>query len=74
MCWVLSKQGYLNDRDGHWHPHVMFYVPLTEPSSLGANTEDSPIFAAKDVGDRMTVVFIPVAQGSDGTSDSVHPH
>jgi len=35
MCYVLSKQGYLNDRDGHWHPHVMFYVPLTEPSSLG---------------------------------------
>jgi hypothetical protein len=74
MCYMLSKQGYLNDRDGHWHPHVMFYVPLTEPTFLGANTEDSPIFAAKDVEDRLTVVFIPVAQWSDGTPDSAHQH
>jgi hypothetical protein len=74
MCYMLSKQGYLNDRDGHWHPHVMFYVPLTEPSSVGANMEDSPVFAAKDVEDRLTVVFIPVAQWSDGTSDSAHQH
>jgi hypothetical protein len=74
MCYMLSKQGYLNDRDGHWHPHVMFYVPLADPSSLGANTDDSPIFAAKDVEDRLTVVFIPVAQWSDDTSDSVHTH
>ena len=66
------EAGYLNDRDGHWHPHVMFYVPLAEPLSLGANTEDSPIFAAKDVEDRLTVVFIPVAQWSDDTFDSVH--
>jgi hypothetical protein len=74
MCYMLSKQGYLNDRDGHWHPHVMFYVPLTEPTFLGANTEDSPIFAAKDVEDRLTVIFIPVAQWSDGTPDSAHQH
>jgi hypothetical protein len=74
MSYMLSKQGYLNDRDGHWHPHVMFYVPLTEPSVLGANTADSPIFAAKDVEDRLTVVFIPVAQWSDGTPDSAHQH
>jgi hypothetical protein len=72
MSYMLSKHGYLNDRDGHWHPHVMFYVPLAEPLSLGANTEDSPIFAAKDVEDRLTVVFIPVAQWSDGTFDSAH--
>jgi hypothetical protein len=34
MGYMLSKQGYLNDRDGHWHPHLMFFVPLTEPASV----------------------------------------
>jgi hypothetical protein len=27
MCYMLSKQGYLSDRDGHWHPHLMFFAP-----------------------------------------------
>src|SRR5215469_14335571 len=22
MCYMLSKQGYLSDRVGHWHPHL----------------------------------------------------
>ena len=25
MCYMLSKQGYLSDRDPHWHPHLMFF-------------------------------------------------
>ena len=32
MCYMLSKQGYLSDRDGHWHPHLMFFLPLTDPA------------------------------------------
>jgi hypothetical protein len=24
MCYMLSKQQYVSDRDGHWHPHLMF--------------------------------------------------
>jgi hypothetical protein len=35
MCYMMSKQGYLNDRDGHWHPHLMFFLPLTDLGSLG---------------------------------------
>ena len=23
MCYMLSKQGYLSSRDGHWHPHLV---------------------------------------------------
>ena len=30
MGYMMSKQGYLSDRDGRWHPHLMFFVPLTE--------------------------------------------
>ena len=30
MCYMMSIQGYLNDSAGHWFPHLMFYIPLTE--------------------------------------------
>jgi len=33
MCYMMSKQGYLSDRDGHWHPHLMFFAPLTDPAA-----------------------------------------
>jgi hypothetical protein len=46
MCYMLSKQGYLSDRDGHWHPHLMFFVPLTEPASWGAGLPGSPVVVA----------------------------
>jgi len=35
MCYMMSKEGYLSDNDGHWHPHLMFFVPLTD-GKLGA--------------------------------------
>jgi hypothetical protein len=28
MSYMMSKQGYLNDHDGHWRPHLMFLLPL----------------------------------------------
>jgi hypothetical protein len=33
MCYMMSKQGYLSNRDGHWRPHLMFFAPLTEPAA-----------------------------------------
>lgn len=70
MCYMLSKQGYLNDQVGHWHPHVMFFVPLDMAKTWGANLDGSPIFSADDVPDRLTIFMIPVARWSDGTADS----
>src|SRR5262249_45491261 len=29
MCYMLSKDGYLSDHDGHWHPHLMFFYSGT---------------------------------------------
>jgi hypothetical protein len=68
MCYMLSKQGYLNDRDGHWHPHLMFFVPETDAKTWGANLPESPIFGFKDTQDRLTIFFVPVAKWSDGTA------
>jgi hypothetical protein len=74
MCYMLAKQSHLSDRDGHWHPHMMFFLPPKEDAAWGANLPGSPILADDDVADRMTVFLIPVAKWSDGTSDSGGGH
>jgi hypothetical protein len=69
MCYMLSKQGYLSDRDGHWHPHLMFFVSQADPAAWGADLPGSPIVAFKDTWEGVTVFLIPVRQWSDGTAD-----
>lgn len=69
MCYMLSKQGYLNSRDGHWHPHLMFFVSQAEPATWGANMPGTPIYAFDDTWGRMTTFMVPVQQWSDGTAD-----
>jgi hypothetical protein len=68
MCYMMSKQGYLNDHAGHWQPHLMFFLPLTDAATWGADLPGSPIFAAKDPQGRMTVFMVPVRRWSDGTA------
>src|SRR5262249_3214530 len=70
MGYMLSKQGYLSDRDGQWHPHIMIYVPQADPVEWGANLPGSPIFGQSDQTNRVSVFFIPVRKWSDGSSDS----
>lgn len=72
MCYMLSKDGYLDDQAGHWHPHLMFFVPLTEAKAWGADMPGSPILAFEDTLDRLSIFMVPVANWSDGTPDSVH--
>ena len=74
MGYMLSKQGYLSDRDGHWHPHLMFFVPKTEAQAWGANLSGSPVLASADPLERLTVFFVPVAKWSDGMVDVTHEH
>jgi hypothetical protein len=74
MCYMMSKQGYLSDRDGHWHPHLMFFLPLTDPAAWGANLASSPILGFEIPNDRLTLYLIPVGQWSDGTADPSNEH
>jgi hypothetical protein len=69
MCYMLSKQGYLSDRDGHWHPHLMFFVSQADPAAWGADLPGSPIIAFNDTWERLTTFLVPVRQWSDGTAD-----
>jgi hypothetical protein len=75
MCFMLSKQSYLSDRDGNWHPHLMFFLPLMDPAAWGTGLPGSPVvLAVKDPPGRMTVFLIPVAKWSDGTAASMDEH
>jgi hypothetical protein len=74
MCYMLSKQQRLNDGDLHWHPHLMFIIPFTEPAVWGANETGASVFAAKDPIGRLTIFIVPVPHWSDGTADSGHDH
>jgi hypothetical protein len=69
MCYMLSKQGYLSDRDGHWHPHLMFFASDANPAVWGAGLPGSPVLALTDAWERLTTFLVPVRRWSDGTAD-----
>ncbi len=66
MSYMMSKQQYLSDDGGHWHPHVMFFTPYTDPAAWGANLKASPVLGDSSFG-QFTLFFIPVRTWSDGT-------
>jgi hypothetical protein len=70
MCYMMSRAGYLNDALGHYVPHLMFYFPLTDKSSWGADLPDSPVTLNpqfRDGPEPITEFVIPVGKWSDGT-------
>ena len=70
MCYMMSKRGYLGDDvRGHWHPHVMFFLPRTSPSTWGANSKGSPLLASTGALEPVTVFLLPVSSWSDGTPE-----
>jgi hypothetical protein len=67
MCYMMSKQQYLNDRGMSWHPHVMMFVSGDAAKSWGADKDDSPIMAANDPEERATIFMLWVGNWSDGS-------
>lgn len=67
MCFMLSKGGYLSDSGGHWHPHLMFFVPRTAPSEWGANLPGSPVQGGESKTEPFTLFYVLVSTWSDGT-------
>ena len=67
MCYMLSKQQYLNDRGMSWHPHLMFFVAGNAAKSWGADLPGSPVMAADDPEERATILMVWVGKWSDGT-------
>ena len=77
MCYMMSSQGYLGDSIGHWVPHLMFYVPLTDPKSWGADLPGSPVMLNpqfQGAPEPITEFMIRVLKWSDGTPAPTDAH
>jgi hypothetical protein len=61
MSFMMSKDGYLGDDVGHWHP------------SWGANLPGSPVVLDdREVPEPETMFLVPVSRWSDGTTAMPH--
>jgi len=68
MSFMLSKQGHLNDHDGHWLPHLMFYVAPKDAETWGANLPNSPIIGGSPRDpEPISIFLVTVDKWSDGT-------
>ncbi len=67
MCYMMSKQQYLSDEGRNWHPHLMFFIPGDAAKSWGADLPGSPVLAADDPEERVTIMMVPIGTWSDGT-------
>lgn len=67
MCYMMSRQQYLNDKAQNWYPHLMFYAVGDVEKSWGANLDGSPVIAVYDAEARVTVFMVVVRHWSDGT-------
>jgi hypothetical protein len=74
MSYMMSKQGYLGDAAGHWHPHLMFFFARTDGGAWGANLGGSPVTAAQDDPEPTTTFFVLVPNWSDGSPAVVEKH
>jgi hypothetical protein len=77
LIYMMSKQGHLNDSVGHWHPHLMYYVPLGEAKAWGAGEPGSPILVAPrfdGAPEPLTELLIVVSEWSDGTPEDSSNH
>ena len=67
MCYMMSKQQYLNDQAHSWYPHVMLYAAGDVAKNWGANLPGSPVIATNDPQARVTIFMVVVHHWSDGT-------
>jgi hypothetical protein len=75
MALMQSRQSFLGEGNGHWHPHLMLYMRRIDPASWGANLEGSAVFAAQGQDpEPVTTLFVPVQKWSDGELDLPAAH
>lgn len=43
VCYMMSKGSYLTDNGDHNGPHLMFYEPVQDDATWGANISNSPV-------------------------------
>jgi hypothetical protein len=74
ICYMMSKGGYLNDSNGHWHPHVMYYAPKGDVATWGANLPSSPVLVDDESYGDANIFLVIVPSWSDGTPGPTMTH
>jgi hypothetical protein len=78
MAYMMSKAQYLDDKDPHFQPHLMFYAPNTVTGEQwGANLPRSPVMVGPErlpdgKPEPLRVFVVPVQRWSDGTVAGEH--
>jgi len=68
MSFMMSRDGYLGDAQGHWHSHLMFHVPKAAAATWGANVPGSPVVLdERPTPEPQTIFLVPLGRWSDGT-------
>ena len=73
LSYMLSKGTYFNHSEGHWLPHLMFYMPQTDLKSWGVGLPKSPVIGFNFPDERLTIFLIPIGRWSDGSSSAGGP-
>lgn len=73
MSYMMSKDAYLTDSDGHNVAHLMFYTPELEGKVWGADLPKSPVMLIPQFkgAEPIDVFIVPVGRWSDGTAAPV---
>jgi hypothetical protein len=72
MSYMMSKQGYLDDRFGHWMSHLMFYTATNV--DWGADQSGSPVMLNPQFHgnpEPVNVLMIAAGKWSDGTPSPI---
>ncbi len=76
LCYMMSKDAYLTDDDGHNMSHLMFYLPKGTP--WGADLHGSPVMQGQleiaGTPEPVTEFLIPVLRWSDGSPQLIGTH
>ena len=70
MAYMFSKQGFLNSKCGNCSPHLMFYVPVKDAKTWGADMPESQVYVAPHFNgdpEPVTEFIVEVTEWSDGT-------
>jgi hypothetical protein len=74
MSYMMSKDAYLTDDGSHNLAHVMFYAPLTDKASWGADLTNSPVILLQQgPPEPFNLYIVAVGKWSDGTQAPL-PH
>jgi hypothetical protein len=74
MCYMMSRQQYVNDTGVAWHPHLMFFVSGSVAPSWGADVAGSPVLSSDDPEEHVTIFMVPLGRWSDGSAAEAGAH